>query len=215
MTLRKGVLLVFGVFVLLGSVVAAQGNETDTAETETGADVSAIDYKKIMLEDQEFKQALERMFSVGMTRLKTVEEFRGDEPVTRQQAAKFFSQFAKEVMYSTMDVAKYCRFSDLDSADPSLKNYILEACLFSLFQGSSGKFSPHTPLTKDQALAVLMRAVEGGFLDERNDPRRKPYYDKAVNFGITKETDLSKFAAPITRYELALLLYRAGRIVGN
>lgn len=168
-----------------------------------------MEYKQQILDDAEFAQAVDRMYANGMTKYKDVTLFRGEEPVTRQQAAKFFSQFSKEVIFSTMDVSKYCRFSDLDQADPSLKNYVLEACLFSLFQGSSGKFFPDAVLTKDQAIAVLMRAINNGFMDEETDPRWRLYYEKAFDFGITKETSLENFSNPLSRYELALLLRRA------
>lgn len=173
--------------------------------TETGNTELTI------LDDSEFVAAVQWMHDTGMTKFDQASQFQWENLVTREQAAKFYSQFAKEVLFSTMDMAKYCRFGDLATADPSLKNYILEACLFSLFQGSSWIFAPKEVMTKDQAIAVLMRALLWEFLDESWEIRWREYYKAAFDAGITKETDMEKFAQPVSRYELALLLYRAAK----
>lgn len=209
--LRLSVLAVL-IFACIASVTTADEQlwsewpiDTWTWVVETGA----VDVW--ILWDQEYIDAVAWMRENGMTKYTRAEEFRWEELVTREQAAKFYSQFAKEILYATMDMAKYCRFGDLWDADPSLKNYILEACLFSLFQGSSGVFSPQEVMTKDQSIAVLMRALLWTFLDESWDVRRWEYYQEAFDAWITKETDMEKFSQPVTRYELALLLYRAAK----
>jgi hypothetical protein len=54
-----------------------------------------------------------------------------------------------------------CSFSDLDQAWPDLQETIKKACMLGLFQGSQGRFLPQEPLTNAQAVAVLMRLLQG------------------------------------------------------
>ena len=82
----------------------------------------------------EFVSAVDRMFDKKMTRYKSLSAYRPYDIVARQEAAKFFSGFAKEILLTVIDVSKYCAFTDLDEADPTLKNAILESCLLNLFQ---------------------------------------------------------------------------------
>jgi hypothetical protein len=74
------------------------------------------------------------MFEKKMTRYSSLTAYRPYDIVARQEAAKFFSVFSKEILLSVIDVSKYCAFTDLDDADPTLKNAILESCLLNLFQ---------------------------------------------------------------------------------
>ena len=69
------------------------------------------------------------MHDEGMTKYDTVEDFRPHDYLTREAAAKFFSVFTKQVLLKTFDTNKYCAFDDLEEADPSLKNSILESCM--------------------------------------------------------------------------------------
>lgn len=69
-----------------------------------------------------------------MTKYETVDEFRPDDFLTRQEAAKFFSEFSVNVLYKVIDQNKFCGFDDLEGADPSLVNHILNSCLLGIFQ---------------------------------------------------------------------------------
>ena len=110
-----------------------------------------------MAQDHEFLDALAWMHDIGMTRYDTLDAFRPHDFVTRQEGAKFFSVFTKQVLLKTLDTGKYCFFDDLENADPSLKNSILESCMLGIFNGSGGYFFPDQVFTKAQAIAVLMR----------------------------------------------------------
>ena len=74
------------------------------------------------------------MFANKMTKYQSLSLYRPYDILARQEAAKFLSGFAKEILLSVLDVSKYCAFTDLDEADPTLKNAILESCLLNLFQ---------------------------------------------------------------------------------
>lgn len=165
-----------------------------------------------VLEDVEFVEAVGWMYSQQMTSYKEPEQFRGEDIVTRQQAAKFFVGYATNILYQVIDTSRYCAFDDLEDADPTLKNAILQACLLRLFKGNQGNFHPQSVLTKAQALAVLIRMLDGVQLDESGVLRRQAYYERAHALGLVKEADVQSLDTPLTRYELALLLGRAASL---
>ena len=53
-----------------------------------------------------------------------------------------------------------------------------------------------------------MRLFVGGKLDETTSPRRLSYFNKAQELGMIGPADAVTFENPITRYEVALFLYR-------
>jgi hypothetical protein len=119
------------------------------------------------------------MFGYGMTKYKTTKEFKGEDFVTREQASKFYTQFAVNVLYKVIDMTKYCEFNDLKDADPSLRNSILTSCLLHLFNGKQNKFSPLQKLSKAEAITVLVRAIDK-VQDENTTPWYKNYHTKAL-----------------------------------
>lgn len=161
--------------------------------------------------DQEFIDAHRWMVDQGMTKYVLIKEYDPHAQVTREQAAKFFSVFSKEVLYEVLDMWKYCSFDDLDQADKTLKNSILEACLLNLFQWSAWKFYPHRSLSKAEALTVLVRALDG-YRTETGPIWREQYHQTAYDWWLTKVTDKTTMENKVTRYEIALLLYRANAI---
>lgn len=54
----------------------------------------------------------------------------------------------------------------------------------------------------------MVRLIEGKKLDETANPRWTAYFEKAENMGIVSPSDSINFDNPITRYEVALSLYR-------
>lgn len=69
-------------------------------------------------------------------------------------------------------------------------------------------FDPKQPLTKAQALTVLVRALVGK-QNETTTPRRSDYFRVAQQQGWTKETDVMAVDKYVTRYEALLLQFRA------
>jgi hypothetical protein len=108
-------------------------------------------------------------------------------------------------------MTKYCEFTDLKDADPSLRNSILTSCLLHLFNGKQNKFMPLQHITKAEALAVLVRAIDKA-QDETAQPRYSNYHKKALELGLTKQTDIKQLEQAVSRYEIALLLYRASKL---
>lgn len=159
------------------------------------------------MDDPEFDAALAWMYENGLTKYNSVDAFRPFDTLTREQAAKFFSVFAEKVLGATpADVE--AEFTDLDSADPTLEAFIVTSFQMGLFKGSNGMFMPKEPLTKAAALTVLVRAMEG-VMDEDVDPWWANYFEKARALGLTKETNVYALDRSVTRYEIALMLFRA------
>ena len=77
-----------------------------------------------------------------------------------------------------------------------------------ILKGGNQLFDPKNTLTKGQFITALIRLVEGKKLDESKNPRWTTYYQKALDMGIVGPADAITFDSPITRYEVALFLYR-------
>lgn len=182
-------LLSFGVFANTWATIVEQ-SPTDT-----------------MIEDKEYLEAVTWMYAQQMTKYIDPIAFQPESLVTREQAAKFFVQYATKIALKTIDTTKYCSFDDLESADPTLKNDILQSCLLHLFKWTQGNFFPNEYMTKAQALTVLLR-ISGNVLDESTNPRWKNAHEVALEKGYTKVTEVMDLDRPMTRYEMALLLWR-------
>lgn len=163
---------------------------------------------KAQSRDPEFDLALEWMYEVGMTKYNTSEQYDPQAYLTREQWAKFFSVFMADVLEKEWSGETACIFWDADAFDTTLSDSILLACEQWLFKWTKGDFLPKESLTKAQALTVLIRALEWK-QDETYSPRWKQYHDRSVFLWLTKERDVWNLDKPVTRYEMALLLYRA------
>ena len=158
--------------------------------------------------DAEFDLALERMYDVGMTKYSTVELYDSQAYLTREQWAKFFSVFMDTVLGKEWTPWNDCDFVDADLFDVTLTQSIERSCALWLFKWTKWSFLAKEPLTKAQALTVLIRALEW-VQDETQQPRWKQYHDRAMFLWLTKERDVWNLDKPVSRYEMALLLYRA------
>lgn len=158
--------------------------------------------------EQEFIDAHKWMYVNEMTKYPTIVDFQPDAFVTREQAAKFFVLFDRVVMGRDMETMMYCVYSDEATFDATLAGSIQSACNRNLMRGANGVFGATDYLTKAQALTILMRSLQSEKLDETVTPRWKNYFVAAQEAKLTKETNVYAVDKPLTRYELALLLYR-------
>lgn len=153
-------------------------------------------------------QLVSRAHTQGLTKYDTVEAYRFDALILREEAARMFVAFAKEVLGNTETTALPADFAkQLDSAtDETLRAYVLEAFMYNIFNrtlntGTEQRFYPKNHLTKAQALAMLMRLA-----NKREDETITPWYKNYIISGVTlKWFTTAEFAdaeAPITRGEL-------------
>ncbi len=167
-----------------------------------------------VLNDQEFLDAVTWMHQKNITKFENWADFSPHSIVLREHAAKFLTEFAVNIMHQSMDTAeKNCDFKDLIQWDPTLTNSILNACYLDIFYGSSWRFYPTQPLTKAEAIVVLVRVLDGKQEEIDWWIRWKYYTLRANEIWLSKETDAKAQDRAMSRYEMALLLYRARGLI--
>jgi hypothetical protein len=157
--------------------------------------------------EQEFVDAHKWMYVNEMTKYPTITQYQPDAWVTREQAAKFFVAFDRTVMGRDAETLMYCVYNDEATFDLTLAGSIQSACNRNLMLGSDGFFGAQNPLTKAQALTILIRSLQWT-KEENVTPRWKNYFVAAQEAKLTKDVDVFALDRPLTRYELALLLWR-------
>ncbi len=158
--------------------------------------------------DPELSEAIRWMNDNGLTNFQTIPEYMPFDILNREQAAKILGKFAKIFGLENNTKSFNCMFQDIQSADPSLITSIEESCQLGIMQWSQGKFFPKNNMNKSEFIAAIIRLFEGKKLDETTNPRWKGYFEKAQELGMVGPADAVTFNNPITRYEVALFLYR-------
>lgn len=169
--------------------------------------------------NNDLDMAISWMNQNWLTKFSNAKDFMAGKSLRRDEAAKFFVQYAKQMMNKVPDLAKKeCNyFSDLDKWRSDLKDVIKDACRLGLFQWSQGKFMPDQPLTNAQAITVLIRMIDGK-KDETQGHFAQKYFEKADQLGITEGLSLDStlaFENLATRGEVGMLLYNASKLNGN
>lgn len=167
----------------------------------------------VLLKDPQ--AAIDYMASQKLTKYTTVESFQSDAPLRRDEAAKFFSLFAKQVMNKNINDTKECTFKDMAEGHTDLQSDVITACKLGIFNGKDGFFNPTKSLTNGEALAVLIRIVDGAMDETNSEHRAKAYWQKAQSYGLTQGTFLDSAAyldQPMTRGNMARLLEAASYI---
>lgn len=153
------------------------------------------------------------MHKNGLTSFDTLESYRPKDPLLREEAAKIITQAYIKLGYPQEQKNQSCDFSDKENFNPTLSNFIAQSCTYGIFKGAEGKFFPHKSLTKAEALTVLMRIFEGNTSNESLTPRWTMYFIKAKAIFLTNEKDVNALDRPITREEIALLIYRFKKLI--
>lgn len=184
--------------------------EPTEPETATGIVEQKLD-DKVYLQlgtGDELEKAHYRMYQNGLTKYDTLSGYRPDDPLLRQEAAKIIGQAYQILGFPLESKNTACSFSDGEEFDPSLASFIAQSCEWGIFYGSVGNFLPNKTLSKAEALTVLVRILEGKTSSEEVEPRWTYYFIKAKELGLTNETEVMAMDRPVTRYEIALLIYR-------
>lgn len=195
------------------SWVNQTNTETDVIESsELAQKFSAIANSISVENDPELQEAIRWMNDNGLTNFSTITDYKPFEVLLREQAAKIFDIFAAKFNFSqeklSENIPTECKFSDINKADPTLVTNIQNVCIMDILKGGNQIFDPKAQLTKWQFITALIRLVEGKKLDESKNPRWTDYYQTALDMGIVGPADAITFDSVITRYEVALFLYR-------
>ena len=165
-----------------------------------------------LVTSEEFKKALSFLRSYEMTMFDNVEGFDPKRNLSREEAAKIFSNFAINVLCRKPDKNLSIHYSDVENADPTLKPYITLAYQLGVMKGSGmgdGKFRPFDAISKAEVNAVLIRMILKSYLDEKQSENKVWYaeYNKvATDLGIINQ---GAGAEPVLRNNVALMLFRA------
>ena len=165
-----------------------------------------------LVTSEEFKKALSFLRSYEMTMFDNVEGFDPYRNLSREEAAKIFSNFAINVLCRKPDINLSIHYSDVENANPSLKPYITLAYQLGVMKGSGmgdGEFRPFDAISKAEVNAVLIRMILKSYLDENKSENKVWYaeYNKvATDLGIINQ---GAGAEPVLRNNVALMLFRA------
>jgi len=142
----------------------------------------------------------------------SVEGFDPYRNLSREEAAKIFSNFAMHVLCRKPNMNLSVKYSDVENADPSLKPYITLAYQLGVMKGSGmgdGEFRPFDAISKAEVNAVLIRMILKSYLDEKETELKTRYseYNKvATDLGIINQ---GAGTEAVSRHDVALMLFRA------
>ena len=211
---------------LSGSNISKTGDTTtqkpttvSTQQTATGTTSATLNQNSHLHDElnwgTELDKAIYWMYQNGLTKYNTLPEYRPYDALLREEASKIITQAYNILGYPTTTKSNQCDFSDKADFDPSLSWFIAKSCEYWIFKGANGKFLARNSLTKAEALTVLIRIFEWAMSNEELNPRWTIYFIKAKAIFLTKETNVNALNKPITREEIALLIYRFKTIVLN
>lgn len=157
---------------------------------DQGNDVSAL-----------FKVAHQMLYSYGLTTIPGTRDFWPYRQITRGEAAKFFVQFAQNVLCKKTIQTYDNRFTDISGVHADLQANIILSYEYGIFYGSEGgKFNPNSYITQDELTAVIIRLVTGKYNDAEGANR-------AANYINTLQSKTTIDLINTTRGKLSEALY--------
>jgi hypothetical protein len=101
-----------------------------------------------------------------------------------------------------------CNFKDISTLDTETQTHITNICKKWLIKWSNQMFNPDNYMNKSTFIVALIRMFEWKTLDETTTPWWKNYFDRAQELWLVTAADTTTFDTPISRYEVALFLYK-------
>ena len=147
-----------------------------------------------------------------MTMFDSVDGYDPYRDLSREEAAKIFSNFAINVLCRKPDLNLKVNYSDVEDANPTLKPYITLAYQLGVMKGSGmgdGLFRPFDKITKAEVNAVLIRMILKSYLDETQSTSKTWYseYNKVSTELWIINSDV--WVEYLSRNTAALMLFRA------
>ena len=90
----------------------------------------------IAYNSDELDSAISWMYDHGFTSVQNADDFLATRFIKREEAAKYFVQFATDILNQEADTSlNRCKFfSDINSSDAALKDYVIQACQLGIFK---------------------------------------------------------------------------------
>lgn len=129
------------------------------------------------------KQAHQMLYSYQLTRWQGTKDFAPERSLTRQEAARFMTEFATNVLRRKPSRSYADQFTDLGDADPTLLPYIYKSYDYLIFNGDANPngdkvkttFRPYDLITVDELSAIITRLVKNQTMEEPTEDRARNY----------------------------------------
>jgi hypothetical protein len=151
--------------------------------------------------DPELIDAVSWAYDAGLTKFADADAFMPFNNLTREQFAKFASEFASSQLDVEADDTMDCSFSDESSFDSSLASAIEMACQQGLMKGSNGKFMAKQLVTRGQVATVVSRML--GEIDPMSSEQEHFEYLRSQAI-----MNVANLGSAVTRGDALLILYR-------
>jgi hypothetical protein len=155
-------------------------------------------------------------YTNNLTRYFSPDYFLPNNSIRRDEASKFFVNFAKLIGKTTYTrTASACQFADTNKAISDLQDYVIESCRLGIFNGANGKFYPANNLTNAEAIAVLIRIVSGFENESGLSHRANIYYSKANSLDLLDNVNMNSKDGVARRGNVISILYEARSLKGD
>lgn len=129
------------------------------------------------------RQAHQMLYSYQLTRWQGTKDFAPERSLTRQEAARFMTEFATNVLCRKPSRSYADQFTDLGDADPTLLPYIYKSYDYLIFNGDGNPngdkakttFRPYDLITVDELSAIITRLVKNQTMEEPVEDRARNY----------------------------------------
>ena len=140
--------------------------------------------------------AHQMLYSYSLTKWQGTKDFAPERSLTREEAARFMTEFATNVLCRKASRTYNDHFTDLEKVNPELLPYIKKSYEYLIFNGDSnaeGKkekttFRPKELITVGELSAIMTRLVRNELLPEVEWDRSKNY--RTYINAITPKSDL-------------------------
>jgi hypothetical protein len=107
------------------------------------------------------QDAIQWGYDQGLTRYSNSTDFRAYDTLRRDEAAKFFVEFARLNGNMNYAYGNSCSFYDLNASRSDLKTYVTDACSYGFLKGNGNYIFPSQNLTNAQTITVVVRMIDG------------------------------------------------------
>ncbi len=154
-----------------------------------------------------FKKAHQLMYSYKLTKWQWTLDYNPDLYITREQAAKFMIEFARNILCRSSLKDQYLytnQFIDLSKADTTLVPYIKASYEYGIFKWDpDGHFRPKSLISKDELSAIIVRMVTNKVLPESSDVNwASEYKQKMMWYTTVKRTNMRRSNIAEVIYDL-------------
>jgi hypothetical protein len=126
------------------------------------------------------QDAIQWGYDEGLTSYNTTATFRSNDSLRRDEAAKFFVEFAGLNGKTNSNYGRDCLFYDINKSRSDLKGYVTDACSYGFLKGKNGYVNPDQKLTNAQAVTVVVRMIDGIQSEANVTHRADNYYKRAL-----------------------------------